>query len=78
MLLQASGLLLMALLPQPAFALAALLFALMGAGAACAAAPRRRWLPGMLLQASGLLLMALLPQPAFALAALLFALMGAG
>lgn len=32
MLLQASGLLLMALLPQPAFALAALLFALMGAG----------------------------------------------
>jgi len=33
MVLQASGLLLMALLPQPAFALAALLFALMGAGA---------------------------------------------
>ena len=32
MLLQASGLLLMALLPQPSFALAALLFALMGAG----------------------------------------------
>ena len=32
MLLQASGLLLMALLPQPAFASAALLFALMGAG----------------------------------------------
>ncbi|AIL06652.1 MFS transporter [Stenotrophomonas maltophilia] len=32
MILQASGLLLMALLPQPAFALAALLFALMGAG----------------------------------------------
>ena len=32
MLLQASGLLLMALLPQPAFALAGLLFALMGAG----------------------------------------------
>ena len=32
MLLQASGLLLMAMLPQPAFALAGLLFALMGAG----------------------------------------------
>ncbi|MCU1054244.1 MULTISPECIES: MFS transporter [Stenotrophomonas maltophilia group] len=32
MLLQASGLLLMALLPQPAFVLAGLLFALMGAG----------------------------------------------
>jgi len=32
MVLQASGLLLMALLPQPSFALAALLFALMGAG----------------------------------------------
>ncbi|XMM87004.1 MFS transporter [Stenotrophomonas maltophilia] len=32
MLLQASGLLLMAMLPQPMFALAALLFALMGAG----------------------------------------------